>query len=115
VADPVRITAYNRHEVYYDANTLYVDRFSGRLLGSETFKEKNNGEKLLRMNYDMHVGAIAGLPGKIIAFLISLICASLPVTGFLVWWGRQRKKRPLRRPAASATAGNAVLPVPEKT
>ncbi|MCK7554360.1 PepSY domain-containing protein [Chitinophaga sedimenti] len=44
------------------------------------------------MNYDIHVGAIGGLTGKFIAFFASFICASLPVTGFLVWWGRRKKK-----------------------
>jgi len=43
-------------------------------------------------NYDIHVGAILGLPTKIIAFIVSLICASLPVTGFMIWWGRRKKK-----------------------
>jgi len=44
------------------------------------------------MNYDIHVGAIAGLTGKVIAFIASLVCASLPVTGFLIWWGKKYKK-----------------------
>ncbi len=37
-----------------------------------------------RVNYDVHIGAILGLPGKIVAILVSLIAASLPVTGFLI-------------------------------
>lgn len=48
--------------------------------------------KFLRMNYDIHVGAILGLPGKIIAFLFSLVIASLPITGFFIWYGRNKKK-----------------------
>jgi uncharacterized iron-regulated membrane protein len=44
------------------------------------------------MNYDIHVGQILGLTGKIIAFLASLICASLPITGFIIWWGKRNKK-----------------------
>ncbi|WP_339740818.1 PepSY-associated TM helix domain-containing protein [uncultured Sunxiuqinia sp.] len=39
------------------------------------------------------MGAILGIPGKIIAFLISLFCASLPVTGFLVWWNKRKQRR----------------------
>ncbi len=31
-------------------------------------------DKLMRMNYDIHVGAIIGLPAKILMFFISLIC-----------------------------------------
>ena len=42
------------------------------------------------LNYDIHIGAVLGLTGKIIAFLISLICASLPITGFLVWWNKRK-------------------------
>jgi uncharacterized iron-regulated membrane protein len=45
------------------------------------------------MNYDIHVGAVLGLPGKIIAFCASLIAASLPITGFYIWWGRRKKKK----------------------
>jgi uncharacterized iron-regulated membrane protein len=43
------------------------------------------------MNYDLHVGSIGGLTGKIIAFIASLVCASLPVTGFLVWYLKKRR------------------------
>ncbi|RYY35211.1 MAG: PepSY domain-containing protein [Sphingobacteriaceae bacterium] len=50
-------------------------------------------DKISRMNYDIHVGAVLGITGKVIAFFGSLICASMPVTGFIIWWGR-RKKRP---------------------
>ncbi len=42
-------------------------------------------------NYDIHVGQIAGLTGKIIAFLASLISASLPVTGLIIWLGKRKK------------------------
>jgi uncharacterized iron-regulated membrane protein len=45
------------------------------------------------MNYDIHVGAIIGLPGKILMFFISLICASLPITGVYIWWGRRNKEK----------------------
>ena len=45
------------------------------------------------MNYDIHTGAIIGLPGKILAFCAGLVVASLPVTGFTIWWGRRNKER----------------------
>jgi uncharacterized iron-regulated membrane protein len=64
------------------------------------------------MNYDIHVGAILGLPGKIIAFLASLIPASLPVTGFLIWWGKKKKgKKESGEAKTSIKAGSA----PRKT
>lgn len=67
-----------------------VDRYSGEILSTETFEGLDRGEKLRSMNYDLHVGSILGLPGKIIAFFASLICSILPVTGFLIWRGKKR-------------------------
>lgn len=80
---------------YHKSSSLIFDENSGELLHTHDPKDKNFGEKTVNANYDIHVGAILGLPTKIIAFIVSLICASLPVTGFLVWWGR-RKKKPAR-------------------
>jgi uncharacterized iron-regulated membrane protein len=94
------VDAYNQHEVYYDVNTLYFDQYSARPLGTDAFANKNNGEKLIYMNYDIHVGAIGGLPGKIIAFLVSLVCASLPITGFIIWRGKKKKRAAPVRPAS---------------
>ncbi|WP_106528200.1 PepSY-associated TM helix domain-containing protein [Chitinophaga niastensis] len=87
------IGGLNGEETYYGADELQFDQYSGKLLGRRNDRHKNRGERLIDMNYDIHVGAIGGLPGKVIAFIISLICASLPVTGFLVWWGKQRKSK----------------------
>jgi uncharacterized iron-regulated membrane protein len=66
--------------------------------------------KIVRMNYDMHVGAVLGLPGKLLAFFASLVAASLPVTGFLVWWGMKKRGRVARGAMAvgSLQAGEVV-------
>jgi uncharacterized iron-regulated membrane protein len=74
----------------YTLKELPVNHIYGR------FKDAKGADKLLRMNYDIHVGAIWGLPGKILAFFASLIAASLPITGFMIWWGRRKKKKPSR-------------------
>ncbi|WP_295230470.1 PepSY domain-containing protein [uncultured Chryseobacterium sp.] len=77
---------------YHKSSSLIFDENSGELLHTHDPKDKNLGEKAVAANYDIHVGAILGLPTKIIAFVVSLICASLPVTGFMIWWGRRKKK-----------------------
>lgn len=80
-------------ETYYHADALQFDQYSGKLLYRRNYEEQNAGEKLVGMNYDIHVGAILGLPGKIIAFIASLVAASLPVTGFMIWLNRKKKKK----------------------
>lgn len=53
---------------------------------------EERGEKIMRLNYDLHVGSVGGFTTKVIAFLVCIICASLPVTGFIIWLGKRKKK-----------------------
>lgn len=69
---------------------------SGQMNAEPSYSEKNSGEKIRSLNYDIHTGAILGLPGKTLAFFASLVSASLPVTGFLIWYGRTFKNRKRR-------------------
>lgn len=78
---------------YYVYHELQFDQYTGKLLYERNHDEKNFGEKLITANYDIHVGAILGIPGKIIAFIASFICGMLPVTGFIIWWGRRNKSK----------------------
>jgi len=82
-----------RYERALKSVNARYDMISGQLMQTETFEEKNNGEKFSDMNYGIHTGSILGLPGKILAFLVSLISASLPITGFLIWYNKKRGKR----------------------
>ncbi|CAM1359981.1 PepSY-associated TM helix domain-containing protein [Tenacibaculum xiamenense] len=43
--------------------------------------------------FDLHCGFWMGMTGKIITFLSGLICTSLPVTGFIFWFSRKRKRK----------------------
>jgi uncharacterized iron-regulated membrane protein len=88
------ITLYaNKHDgTYYANHQLQFDQYTGKLLAEKRFEENNLGEQVVGAKYDIHVGAILGLPGKILAFIISLISAMLPVTGFIIWYGRTYKK-----------------------
>jgi len=85
-------TYYKVDYNYFDQHTLKRIKAVGPYSGK--YKEASFANKLRRMNYDIHTGAILGLPGKILAFFASLICASLPITGFVIWWGRNKKKKP---------------------
>lgn len=90
IFNPDEDTYYRREFRYFDQYTM-KELKAGGLYGKK-YAEASTGEKIYRMNYDIHVGAILGLPGKMLAFFASLICASLPVTGFIIWWGRRKKK-----------------------
>lgn len=84
------ISVYTNEELSYNRKQYQYDQYSGKLLKSTSFEDKNSGEKLKSMNYDIHVGRILNLPGKFLAFFASLIVASLPVSGFMIWYGRRK-------------------------
>ncbi len=89
----IYVSGYRDDETYYDFDQLQFDQYTGKLLNRQNYQDKNNGEKIIGMNYDIHVGAIWGLPGKILAFLASLVCASLPVTGLIIWLNKKKKAK----------------------
>ena len=89
--DPAYCWAYQRALHYYHRDEYAFHPVSGQLLQAHLHAGRSNGGKLSDMNYDLHTGQILGLGGKIVAFLASLISASLPVTGTLLWWGRRNK------------------------
>lgn len=91
-ADAIMVTYNPERKTYYKRQFRYFDRYTGKEIIQET-RKKNFGERVYAANYDIHVGAIAGMPGKILAFSASLICGSLPVTGFLIWRGRRKKQK----------------------
>lgn len=105
---PVNTSTYLTGSNRYDRIQGQYDQFTGKQLRSRSFGELTNGEQIYTMNFDLHVGAWAGLASKILTFFAGLICASLPVTGFLIWWGRKNKtgkEKPVRlRKTAKVTA-----------
>ena len=86
---PYIVRSYVDETINFTRIEMYYDKYSAELLLQEDFSSKNNGEKLQMLNYDLHVGSIGGVPTKILAFVISLIIASLPITGVLFWLGRK--------------------------
>ncbi len=49
------------------------------------------GDLLAALNFDLHTGAIWGFTTKFLVFMAALGCASLPVTGYILWWNKQQK------------------------
>jgi uncharacterized iron-regulated membrane protein len=87
-------------DIYLDQYTLEVLPASDNRLRDEDLANWIN-----RSNYGLHVGDFAGMYTKIPYFLVSLICASLPITGFYIWWGKKKKSRrkPRRKPKLITT------------
>jgi uncharacterized iron-regulated membrane protein len=83
---------------FYRIDCHWFDRYTGASRRVDRYRDKDRGEVLRAMNYDIHVGQILALPGRLLACAASLIVASLPVTGALMWWRRGRTPGPFRSP-----------------
>jgi len=78
---------------YWKTDYFYFDQSSLRELPVKHYwgrlAEATFTDKLFRMNYDIHTGGIFGIAGKTLAFLVSLVIASLPITGMIFYLGRK--------------------------
>ncbi|MBC8084227.1 MAG: PepSY domain-containing protein [Hymenobacter sp.] len=102
--DPAYCWTYQKALHYYHRDEYAFHPVSGQLLESRFHATKSPGTRFSDMNYDLHTGQILGFGGKIVAFLGSLISASLPITGTVIWWGRRNKTKRRKQPAQVATA-----------
>lgn len=93
--DVYRVSIVHERGSYYKQDNRFFDQYSlaelnGKGPWAGRYNEANTADKMMRMNLDIHSGRIIGFPSKILMFLASLLGASLPVTGLLLW---KRKKQ----------------------
>ncbi|MEM9982507.1 MAG: PepSY-associated TM helix domain-containing protein, partial [Bacteroidota bacterium] len=88
---PLQVSAYPDLDSYGSSDHYYIHPRTAELLDKHLDKDKTRGTKYRAMYYDIHTGSVFGILGKVVVFTSSLIGASLPLTGFLIWW-RKRKK-----------------------
>ena len=80
-------SGWRESDYYFYQNT------TGEQYGQVLQEDKSLAMKWRNSNYDIHTGGIYGLTTKILAFLASLFCATLPITGFYIWWGKRNKSK----------------------
>ncbi len=99
---PILLRANPEKGTLYKTDFRYFNQHNGKeITGAYVwghYKDANTtADYIRRMNYDIHTGSIFGLPGRIALFFISLVVASLPITGFYFWWGKKRKTKRSKR------------------
>lgn len=95
--DPILLSVIEPKKGINAINHYYHDQYNGKRIEGHfpdgLSKEKSAFQKINGMVYDIHFGSILGLPGRILVFLAALIAASLPVTGFIIWSGKRKKRK----------------------
>jgi uncharacterized iron-regulated membrane protein len=75
---------------------LYFDAATSELLRTERFADWPTGKKLDRLVFPIHAGSVFGWPTRLLAALVSLVAATLPITGAIIWFPRWRARRARR-------------------
>ncbi|MFZ0596328.1 MAG: PepSY-associated TM helix domain-containing protein [Flavobacterium sp.] len=73
------------------SSAAYFDKYTTEEIEARPYESFSTGDKIKRLNYPIHTGSIYGLTTKIIAFLVALFAATLPITGLLIWLGKKKK------------------------
>lgn len=79
------------HETATD--TYFVDAFKPAITGVQKFEDRNLGQKVRATFRPIHVASIYGIPSKIIGLLTCLLGVFFPVSGYIMWYNRTRKKK----------------------
>ena len=69
------------------------DPRSGRLAEIARYEDTSRQQRLRSWFYAFHTGTWGGIWTKILYFLAALVGASLPLTGYWLWWRRCMSKR----------------------
>ncbi|WP_010254942.1 PepSY-associated TM helix domain-containing protein [Myroides injenensis] len=78
-----------------NADLIVYDRYTGEEIAID--KKILRAEKTENYVWQLHMGQWWGQFGKLMTFLSGVVATSLPITGFLIWWGKRKKpKRAMR-------------------
>ncbi|RUT72177.1 PepSY domain-containing protein [Flavobacterium cupreum] len=89
----VRMIYPNQWASARNQNIIFFDGKTGQLLRTKLYRDNNAADVYEASNHDLHTGTFFGLAGKILWSLVSLIGASLPITGFIIWWKKGKKSK----------------------
>lgn len=74
-----------------NGKTYVINRYTGQEM--EIPVKVMNGLAIDEWTMNIHIGFWAGWFGKTLTLIVGLICMFLPVTGFIIWYGRNNKKK----------------------
>jgi uncharacterized iron-regulated membrane protein len=88
---------------------LYFQAGTAKLVQVRLYDNESKANIARKWMYPLHRGTLYGIPTKILALIAALVAFSLPISGFLIWMGRKKKKK---KPAAKVNVVKAkTLPL----
>lgn len=72
-------------------DAAYFDSKTGMLIKKQPYESLSAGSQIRRLVLPIHTGSIFGWPTKLLALIVALFTASMPITGTLIWWNKKKK------------------------
>jgi uncharacterized iron-regulated membrane protein len=105
---------YHGASWWKNADYVFYNGATGDLSLLVDHTDKPLGMKWRNSNYDIHTGKIYGWPTQVLAVIVSLICASLPITGFIMWIHRRQKEKKRKNKGKKNAVATATVTTPYK-
>ncbi len=87
--------------------SLYYDGKNGTLIGDEVPWTGTAADVFNQLQFPLHSGRIAGLPGRIIISFMGIAVAMLSITGVVIWWKKRKARATSRRRREDSIAATA--------
>ncbi|MGP0564492.1 MULTISPECIES: PepSY-associated TM helix domain-containing protein [unclassified Nitrospina] len=71
-------------------STLHFEGSTGEMIAHKVPGEGTIGDFIMEVQFPVHSGQIAGLPGRIVVSMAGLLVAMLSVTGIVIWWVKRK-------------------------
>ena len=77
---------------------IYIDDRDGGVMSTQIPGKGTTGDVFLQLQYPLHTGQVAGMPGRIIVCVGGIVVAVISMTGVLIWFKNWQKRnhRPQR-------------------
>lgn len=74
-------------------NYFQFNRYTGQPTGGEEVKYYSRNSEIQAATLLIHMGFWGGITTKVLTFLFGIVGASLPISGFFIWWGKRKKSK----------------------
>ena len=92
---------------------LYFDAHTGEPVATTIPGTGSAGDIFLQMQFPLHSGRIAGLPGRILVSCLGVLVAGLSMTGIIIWARRRRARARSQLQRMAKTLSTTALAVHE--
>ena len=88
--------------------SLYYDGKNGELIGDEVPWQGTAADVFNQLQFPLHSGRIAGMPGRIIVSIMGIAVAMLSITGVVIWWKKRKARVAIKKRKREMTLSSAT-------